>query len=171
MIVMINGPFGVGKTSTAELLRARIPNSMIYDPEEVGYMLRNIVWMNALEEFNDFQHIKSWAPLVGEVARQLYRDYQRPMIVPMTLAFPEYFEVVKAGLLSVTPEVHHFCLMASAETIEKRLIERGDEAGNWASQQIPRCLEVLSRPEYATHVDTETLDVEGVVSFILGKVQ
>lgn len=43
MIVMINGAFGAGKTTIAEMLLPLIPNSMIYDPEEVGFMLRKIV--------------------------------------------------------------------------------------------------------------------------------
>jgi 2-phosphoglycerate kinase len=43
MIIMINGAFGVGKTSVANELQKTINNSMIFDPEEIGYMLRNII--------------------------------------------------------------------------------------------------------------------------------
>ncbi|KAB3532841.1 hypothetical protein [Alkaliphilus serpentinus] len=43
MIIMINGPFGVGKTTTAYKLLNSLDNSMIFDPEEVGFMLRNII--------------------------------------------------------------------------------------------------------------------------------
>lgn len=43
MIIMINGAFGVGKTTIAEKLLGTIANSMLYDPEEVGFMLRNII--------------------------------------------------------------------------------------------------------------------------------
>ena len=43
MIIMINGAFGVGKTTIANELLKEIKNSMIYDPEEVGFMLRNII--------------------------------------------------------------------------------------------------------------------------------
>jgi deoxyadenosine/deoxycytidine kinase len=43
MIIMINGAFGSGKTSAANMLHPLIPNSMIYDPEEIGLMLRKIV--------------------------------------------------------------------------------------------------------------------------------
>jgi deoxyadenosine/deoxycytidine kinase len=43
MIIMINGPFGAGKTTTAQLLQAHIPNSMIFDPEEIGYMLKILI--------------------------------------------------------------------------------------------------------------------------------
>ncbi|MGY3188966.1 hypothetical protein [Lysinibacillus sp. TE18511] len=43
MIIMINGAFGVGKTTIANRLQNEIKNSMIYDPEEIGFMLRNVV--------------------------------------------------------------------------------------------------------------------------------
>jgi deoxyadenosine/deoxycytidine kinase len=43
MIIMINGAFGVGKTTVAHRLHKSITNSMVYDPEEIGYMLRNII--------------------------------------------------------------------------------------------------------------------------------
>lgn len=36
MIIMINGAFGVGKTTTAQALNEELANSMIYDPELVG---------------------------------------------------------------------------------------------------------------------------------------
>ncbi|MDY0393289.1 AAA family ATPase [Virgibacillus halophilus] len=43
MIIMINGAFGVGKTTVANRLQKELDNSMIFDPEEVGFMLRNII--------------------------------------------------------------------------------------------------------------------------------
>ena len=32
MIILVNGSFGVGKTTVAELLVNRIPNSLLYEP-------------------------------------------------------------------------------------------------------------------------------------------
>ncbi|GLI84134.1 hypothetical protein ANABIO32_18340 [Rossellomorea marisflavi] len=43
MIIMINGAFGAGKTTLANALCKELPGSMIFDPEEVGYMLRNVI--------------------------------------------------------------------------------------------------------------------------------
>lgn len=40
---MINGAFGVGKTTIANELVKEIENSMIYDPEEISFMLSNIL--------------------------------------------------------------------------------------------------------------------------------
>jgi deoxyadenosine/deoxycytidine kinase len=36
MIVVINGSFGVGKTTVAKLLRKAFPGSVVYDPERTG---------------------------------------------------------------------------------------------------------------------------------------
>ena len=37
MIVWINGAFGAGKTLTAGEIHRRLPDSVVYDPEDVGY--------------------------------------------------------------------------------------------------------------------------------------
>lgn len=169
MIIMINGAFGVGKTSTAQLLKSRLPNSMIYDPEEVGYMLRQLLKINDLDVTGDFQHIQSWPPLTVETARQLYQQYQRHLIVPMTLAFPEYFQQIKTGLAEVESDLHHFCLMASDQTLRQRLRERGDTPGGWTEQQMSRCQEAFASPQYEVYVDTDHLNTEAVVEFILAR--
>ena len=38
MIIMINGAFGVGKTTIANELQTEIQNSMIYEPELINYI-------------------------------------------------------------------------------------------------------------------------------------
>ena len=48
MIIWINGSFGVGKTSTAELLKNELDKSVIYDPEEIGGFLSNM-FLNTLQ--------------------------------------------------------------------------------------------------------------------------
>ena len=42
MILIINGAFGVGKTTVAALLHRALPGSMIYDPERVGSVLMRL---------------------------------------------------------------------------------------------------------------------------------
>lgn len=43
MICWINGSFGAGKTVLAGELLELSPGSVLYDPEEVGFMLRDMV--------------------------------------------------------------------------------------------------------------------------------
>ena len=78
MIIMINGPFGVGKTTIATMLQSKIENSMIYDPEEVGFMLRNIITNDVKlpeEKTNDFQDLILWKKLTVTVAEKLVNIY------------------------------------------------------------------------------------------------
>ena len=62
MIIVLNGSFGVGKSSTAEALLARLPNAMIFDPEIVGQMVRFITLnvRKGHEDTDDFQDIAMW---------------------------------------------------------------------------------------------------------------
>ena len=39
MIIWINGGFGAGKTTLAAELHRRLPDAVVYDPEDVGLML------------------------------------------------------------------------------------------------------------------------------------
>lgn len=48
------------------------------------------------------------------------------IIVPMTVIKPEYLNEILEPL-RVNHTVHHFSLMASKETLQKRLLKRGDK--------------------------------------------
>lgn len=45
MIIWINGPFGAGKTTLAKRLRDRRSKSLIFDPEEIGFVVKETVPM------------------------------------------------------------------------------------------------------------------------------
>ena len=74
MIIMINGSFGVGKTSVANCLVKNIKNSMLYDPEEVGFLLRNIIpgeIMHDEAKTGDFQDLILWKKTVVMIASEI----------------------------------------------------------------------------------------------------
>ena len=50
MIIWINGPFGAGKTTLAKRLRDRRSKSLILDPEEIGFVVKETVPMPASGE-------------------------------------------------------------------------------------------------------------------------
>ena len=111
MIIMLNGAFGVGKTTIAQSLVASLPHSMIFDPEEVGYMLRRITdgVRCGAEDTDDFQDIALWRTLTIETAAALRRRYQRDLIVPMTLANPKYLEQIFVGnFCRIELHLHYF---------------------------------------------------------------
>lgn len=173
MIIMLNGAFGVGKTSLSNILVNKIENSMIFDPEEVGYMVRIVT--NGIrqgdEDTDDFQDIELWRKLTVETARQLKEKYNRDLIIPMTIYKKNNFDYIESQLREIDEEVFHFCLVASHETIHKRLAERGDKLGSWSFKQTEKCLEAFKDNKFNVHVDTERKNSEKVSEWILEKIR
>lgn len=169
---MINGAFGVGKTTVAEGLVARIANSMLYDPEEVGQMLRKVTQGYRLpaEDTGDFQDITLWPAMTVEVAKGLLSAYRRTLVVPMTLANEQYFSYVKEGLCGLVDSLHHFCLTASVATIHRRLAQRGDTPGSWTFQQTARCVEEHRKPLYAEQIDSEHSTPEQIQDYLMSRI-
>ncbi|MCM3710387.1 AAA family ATPase [Sporosarcina luteola] len=169
MIIMINGAFGVGKTSVANELVRRLDGTMLFDPEEVGFMLRQIIpdeMKLQNEKTGDFQDLKMWKPLTVEVARQLRETYGKDLIVPMTIYNKDYFNTIHSGFLQIDPETYHFCLTAKKETIHERLIERGEEVGNWCFEQTDKCLEGFADSCFEQFIQTDDVGIEEIADFI-----
>ena len=160
MIIMLNGSFGVGKTSVANELKRTIPNSMIYNPEIIGTALRYLTNGRRAphEETGDFQDIGSWPTLTVTTARHLFRLFRRSLIVPMTLANPAYLKTIRDGLAAISPPLYHFCLTASLDTILRRLQTR-DEDISWSWNKAQQYVPVFGDPQYSVHIDTEGANI------------
>ena len=169
MIIFINGSFGSGKTTVAELLVQKIPNSMIFDPEEVGFFLRNILG-EVDPQPEDFQHYKLWRDLTVETAKCLLGEYGKVLIVPMTIWRKEYFDEVIIKLRAIDREVFHFCLIASPSVIKKRLHERGTMPGSWAEKQIKDSLSAFEDSDYEVKIGTDDMGPTEVVDEILKQI-
>ena len=113
MIIWLNGPFGVGKTSVARELVGLIPDARIVDPERIGYVMKRTFWRH-----HDYQDVALWRRLT---VRQVHRRARRTtVIVPMTVVDPAVYAEITAG-------ARVFALTASREQITAR-IDAGDEA-------------------------------------------
>lgn len=164
MIIMLNGSFGVGKSSVAEELCRRMSNTMLYDPEVVGtalcYMTKGV--LSAEEQTGDFQDIAIWPTMTVVPAAQLYRQYRRSLVVPMTLVNMSYLRFIRDGLAAIFTPLYHFCLVAPLQTIEQRLYDR-DEDPSWAVEKARQYVPLFSDPHYGVHISTEGVSVAGVV--------
>ncbi|RUS45831.1 AAA family ATPase [Cohnella sp. AR92] len=172
MIILINGAFGSGKTSAANMLLSKLDNSMIYDPEEIGYMIRKIVPESVRHEHertDDFQDIELWRTLTVRIAGEVKRQYNRHLIVPMTLYKEANFDYIYDGLKGIDNDVVHFCLIATEETIHQRLAKRGDTYGGWSYQQTRKCVSALKNPKFQEHIVTDHLETREVVDIMLSK--
>ena len=81
MIIWINGPFGAGKTTLAERLRDRRPKSLIFDPEEIGFVVKETVPIPAS---GDYQDLPLWRGLTIAAVSEIRRNYSQDIIIPMT---------------------------------------------------------------------------------------
>jgi hypothetical protein len=124
VIIWINGGFGAGKTALAEELYRRLPDAIVYDPEDVGLMLWK--WMRPS---GDFQHLPSWRELVVATALSLRRHHADTLIVPMSLIRDAYQAEIIGGLADAHEEVLHVFLEAAAGVLRERLNVRVTHPG------------------------------------------
>ncbi len=167
---MINGAFGVGKTTVSNELLKQIDNSMLFDPEEIGGMLRELLPSYIKEDeapTGDFQDLELWRELTVSIAKRTIEKYQKNLIVPMTIRKPDYFHAIFDGFKQLDHETYHFCLTASKATITQRLLYRGEIYGSWAFQQTEACLDAFSSGGFGEYISTENRYVEDVVEIIM----
>jgi hypothetical protein len=167
VLVWINGPFGGGKTAAACELRRRVDRGVICDPERLG---RGLHGMLPPELRTNFQHFAAWRHGVHEVLDRVARNWDGPVIVPMTLINPGYFEEVVGRLRADGHDVRHFSLLADRATVLRWLHGRTFGLGlrneQWAVTRLDECLARLRDPLFAEHVQTDHLSVPQVADVI-----
>jgi ABC-type branched-subunit amino acid transport system ATPase component len=169
VILFINGPFGVGKTTVANLLAERMPDAMLYDPEIVGAFLRYV--LAPVEKVDDFQDYALWPAMVVEVAQMLKDEYRGTLIMPMTVWRREYFEKLTDDLKRVTPELRCFRLTASEDVLNQRILSRPDEEGSheWCLSHLTVGLAASQDPAFGVEIPTDNRAPAEVANAIMGK--
>lgn len=168
-LILINGAFGVGKSTVARLLRSALAESAIYDPEWAGFVLQRAPrWLRLRgADTGDFQDMPSWRSSVA-LGTKLARRYAKTVIVPMTFDNSSYYEEVWNGLREVSPEARAFCLTASLHTIRARLYARGTDPDQaWLARRVRECIDAHTSARFGTRIDTEAKTVDETVREII----
>ncbi|MBW0013868.1 AAA family ATPase [Mycobacterium sp.] len=166
MLVWINGPFGGGKTQTAFELHRRLPDSVVCDPEEIGFGLHRAM-PRALR--TNFQDYPAWRQGVYEVLDHVIGAHRGVVIAPMTVIEPKYLAETVGRLRERGHDVRHFALLANRETVLRRIHGRtlwGLSRDPFATSHVDRCLDRLRGPEFAHHVWTDAIAVPEVAQCI-----
>jgi predicted kinase len=149
VIIWLNGGFGAGKTTLAEELHRRVPDAVVYNPEDVGLMLWK--WMRPND---DFQHLPSWRELVVTTALSLRKHHADTLIVPMSLIRDAYRAEILGGLADAGEEVLHVFLEADAGVLRERLNARvgipvnlgaNQSAREWALSRVDTAIVAAAR--------------------------
>lgn len=152
LVVWINGAFGVGKTAVALELLPLLPNSILVDPEVIGFHLRDV--LAADEQTDDFQDIPSWREITRDAVGSLARTRRGAVIVPMSVVHAGYFDEIVGGLRRSGLRVVHVSLVAPTGVIAQRLTDRSvDES--WALERVEACVGALADNRFGVHLDAE----------------
>jgi deoxyadenosine/deoxycytidine kinase len=169
MIIIINGAFGVGKTTVGRLLWRRIAGSRLYNPEWAGSVLMRIPFVRFKGSgTGDFQDIDLWRKSVISGTRMFQRLSGGTVIAPMTFCRRDYFDEIVGGMREFDDEIRAFCLKAGMETIRKRLEQRGGET-DWPLRKAQECIEAHEDIHFGEPVDTEGINAEEVAKEVLGR--
>ncbi|EMO0334681.1 AAA family ATPase [Pseudomonas aeruginosa] len=118
MIIWLNGPFGAGKTTLADRLRLRRPDLLVFDPEEIGFVVKATVPPAAS---GDYQDLPLWRALTVAALVELRRHYRQDIVVPMTLVQPDYLDELLGGARRIGDELLHVFLDLDAELLRDRI--------------------------------------------------
>lgn len=169
MIVWINGAYGAGKSTVAQLLDANLEDSYIFDPEEVGNCVRESKPKSLWRD--DFQDYPSWREMTYFLLKELYGMYEGTILVPMTVLNENYLKETIGRLEQDEIPVLHFILMAGREQIASRILERGEDEDCWCMRQIDRCVDILGKDIRGIEVNTDERDAEAVAQEIISCIQ
>jgi hypothetical protein len=177
MILLLNGSFGIGKTTVARLLRQVLPGSAIYDPEWVGLVLMRVPSFVGLHGVgtDDFQDIHLWRKSVVIGTKMTRACTRGAVIVPMAFSRPDYFQEIIAGLRRLDNEVRVFCLKADLSTILQRLRNRGtrfnSSEGEWIIRKAQMCVDAHRAAYFGEPINTNGISAAEVSQEILNRLK
>jgi hypothetical protein len=165
MILLLNGAFGIGKTTVAKALRRRLAGSAVFDPELVGSLLSLFP-----PRRDDYQDNPAWRRLTV-TGLQAVRRFRRTVIVPMAFSNLDYLAEIRRGARHADPDVRHLCLTAPLEVVVERLKRRaaaeGHEPGAWQLRRATECCAVHGGPAFAEQVPTAGLDPDAIAAEVV----
>jgi hypothetical protein len=167
---MINGAFGVGKTTVAGLIRRAVPGSLVYNPELVGWALQRLPrWIHLRGAgTDDFQDIELWRKSVVAGVRWVRAVARGPVVVPMAFSRRDYFDEIVSGMSAQDSTVRVFCLRAGMPTLLERLAMRGD-GSEWVVRKARACVAAHEDEYFGEPIDAEQRSAQEVAQEILDR--
>jgi hypothetical protein len=166
-LIWINGPFGGGTSSAAKALVGGLDGAVLFDPEHIGFILREILTVPT----GDFQDLLQWRDPWVRTASTLIDHGSDIVVRPMAVHRQEYFEEIIGGLRDTGACVHHIVLDASEATLRRRIDQDATEprhASDWRAAKISQFIDARRwlLPAADLTITTDDLPIGRVVAEI-----
>lgn len=172
MVILINGAFGVGKTTVARLVARRLGHTAVFDPELIGFVVQRLRRI-AGRPVEDFQDVALWRRLVVVGVHATAKIHEN-VVIPMAFSNLAYLEEIRAGIARFERTVRHFCLVAPIEVVLERLSCRDNGAGeqdlNWQYRRATECCVAHRDAAFGKHVSTLGLTAAEVADHVLASI-
>ena len=164
MIILINGTYGVGKTTVAkEVNKIYSGKSKIFDPDELWYETlkknRNIAFGGTYPQNN-----KKFLKILESRLKEEYEKYEGMIIIPMAITEDFIYNLL---VKQNTDIIKQFVLLADEETIRQRVYEDSERDYSLAINNINRNNKYLKDISNAIFVDTSNKNVSEIAEYIV----
>ncbi len=165
MIIWINGPYGVGKSTLARALHKLNPNSFIFDAEAVGNAVRDNLPKHRFNGYI-FEGYPMWFTMCTALLNDIASDFSGDIYVPMTLVYQDSFAKLAGPLSAQGHTVKHILLTSTYDVVHDRILARGETEDCWCMQNICLCLEQQRTFEDVIRIDSSGATVASLAAQI-----
>ena len=164
MIIWIDGPYGVGKSTVAKALTCALPTDSIYlDSDEyyVKGLKQNQYFSGGAFPQNNQRFLIDFKELVKENAR-----IHSVCVVAMALTMDESINDLFIPLSKGENDIYHIVLYASLETITTRInTQRDRENKDYAKKQVLKSISFIKKNFFDCYwINTENGNVSDIVN-------
>ena len=165
MIIIINGPCGIGKSTTAEHVTWKFDRAVFLDGDYIGSV-------HPFEIYDDVRIEHLYQTLRQLIAFHIERGDYHNFVIPYVFESPESLARLRTLIADLDDEIYAFRLVCDAQVIEQRLRDssRSPDEVAW---HLNRAVELVRIQEVAARngdlgyvVDTTTRTTDEVADVI-----
>ncbi len=162
MIIIINGPLGIGKTQTAWKLLYRFDRAAVLEADYIAAF-------HPFDFYNQ-EHLDYAYSLIGTLAGQHVAHGIRHLVLNWVLESPEQLERIKHALASCGLPIQVFRLTCDFDEIERRIRKRNQDDVPFELSRSRELVNILDTAALAGDmgylIDTTHLSIDEVVDII-----
>ncbi|MEA3396462.1 MAG: hypothetical protein U9R05_03270 [Chloroflexota bacterium] len=167
MILIINGPCGIGKTTVAWELVHRFDRAVMLEGDSIGAV-------HPFEIYDDSRVEHLYQTLRRLIAFHIERGNYHNFVIDYVFERPESLARLKSLLADFDDHIHAFRLLVAPMELEQRICERGEDPA-WHLRRAKELVAIQTRAarrgDVGAPVDTTGLSVAQAADVIWQKVQ